>query len=105
MNPASSEQRNSHAAAISGGVLTRRTGTRTASTSRGGTPPRSAPARDMGVSTIDGGMVLAVMPCGDSSLARDLVSEITPPLEATYAARSGAPDCALEDEMVTIRPH
>jgi hypothetical protein len=60
-----------------------RTGTMVARMSRNGTVPTLTPAWAIGVSTIEGGMVLTVMPCGDSSYASALVSAMTSPLDAT----------------------
>ena len=52
-------------------------------TSTLGTLPSASPLRAMGVSTMVGGIVLAVMPCAASSRANALVSPMTPPLDAT----------------------
>ncbi len=51
-----------------------------------------------------GGTALTVMPIGPYSRASDLVSPFTADLAATYADMYGWPDCALDEEMLTIRP-
>ena len=52
-------------------------------TSTLGTWPPATPFRAMGVSTMVGGMVLAVMRWPASSRAKALVRPMTPPFDAT----------------------
>ena len=59
----------------------------------------------IGVSIADGGMLFTVIPWGANSRASVFVRVMTPPFDAAYCAMRGDPRCALDDEMVTIRPH
>src|SRR5262245_7563402 len=105
MKPASSEQRNPHVAATSSGVPVRPTGIiRAASFSILPMLPLASARRSIGVSIMPGGMQFTVMPWGASSSASAPVSPITPAFDATSCAMCGEPDCALDDEIVTIRP-
>src|SRR6185436_3243940 len=52
-----------------------------------------------------GGTALTVMPAGPYSNASDLVRPLTADLAATYGDMYGCPECVLEDEMLTMRPH
>jgi hypothetical protein len=79
-NPASSDTRNAHAAAMSSGVPSRPTGIcrRDCSSMSAGMPePRS-----IGVSTRPGATALAVIPCAPTSSASAFVKPITPALAA-----------------------
>ena len=66
--------------------------------------PLSAAARSIGVSMNPGGTALTVMPLGPYSSARVFVSPLTADFAATYGDMYGAPECVLEDEMLTMRP-
>ncbi len=68
---------------MSAGVPARPSGTMGAITSTPGKSPDASAARAMGVSTRLGGMVFTVMPLRASSNANALVSEMTPPFDAT----------------------
>ena len=80
MNPASSEHRKPTAAAMSSLVPMCPIGIRFASSSGESKVP-SACWRTIGVSMLDGGMLLTVMPFRAYSCANDLVSVITAPLD------------------------
>src|SRR5262249_26765971 len=82
MYPASSEQRKPTAAAMSSAVPTWPTGMRCASCSSVPNLPSACAWRDIGVSMLEGGTLLTVMPFEANSLARDFVNVMTPPLDA-----------------------
>src|ERR1700712_1027536 len=104
MKPAFSEVRKPTAAAISAPVPRCPTGMLLAICSLDGRKPAAWPACCIGVSIPDGGMLLTVMPASAYSRASDLVSVRTAPLDAAECEANGEPRCALEDEIITMRP-
>ncbi|OBF17444.1 hypothetical protein A5725_24080 [Mycobacterium kubicae] len=82
MNAASSEHRNPAAAAMSSGEPMWPTGISLANCSGGPSLPAACDWRDMGVSMLDGGMLLTVIPFGAYSLASDFVNVMTAPFAA-----------------------
>src|SRR3978361_1145149 len=96
--------RKAHAAAMSSGLPLRRTGVAAMDLSMSPRKPLSAAARSIGVSMKPGGTALTVMPLGPYSSANVFVSPFTADFAATYGAMYWAPECVLDEEMLTMRP-
>jgi len=67
-------------------------------------PASSASTCSWGVSMIPGATAFTVTPCGPSSSAAALVSEMMPAFEAEYAVARGQPVRPQSDVTFTIRP-